>query len=265
LTATEIISSGLLEQYALGIALPEEKVLVEEALRDYPEVRKELEAIQSSLEDYATSYAMKPSTEVKNKIFSQINKTSELTIVPDVIEKKQATIYKINSLLKFAVAACLVLFFCSLYFTYTYYKKYNDANKELVSKREELKTEKEKSLAMNNDLDVVKDKQALPVVLKGTQHSPESAAKIFWMQNTGEVYIDPSNLPAPPAGKQYQLWAIVDGKPLDAGLISAKNGDIYRIQKMKTFGKAQAFAITLEKTGGSPTPTMDEMVVISKM
>jgi hypothetical protein len=34
---------------------------------------------------------------------------------------------------------------------------------------------------------------------------------------------------------------------------------------MKSFGKVDAFAITLEKTGGSPTPTMNEMIVNGKM
>lgn len=34
---------------------------------------------------------------------------------------------------------------------------------------------------------------------------------------------------------------------------------------MKSFGKAEAFAITLEKEGGSLTPTMAEMYVISKI
>ena len=47
-------------------------------------------------------------------------------------------------------------------------------------------------------------------------------------------------------------------------MISTEKG-IYHIQKMKSFGHAEAFAITLEKTGGSPTPTMDEMYVISKI
>jgi anti-sigma-K factor RskA len=67
-----------------------------------------------------------------------------------------------------------------------------------------------------------------------------------------------------PTGKQYQLWAIVDGKPVDAGMIATKKG-IYHIQKMKSFGSVQAFAITLEKAGGSPIPTMDEMIVQAKM
>ena len=74
------------------------------------------------------------------------------------------------------------------------------------------------------------------------------------MKNTGEVYVDPTNMPTAPAGKQYQLWAFVDGKPVDAGMITSKDGKKYKIQKMKTFGKAQAFAITLETEGGNPQP-----------
>jgi anti-sigma-K factor RskA len=85
------------------------------------------------------------------------------------------------------------------------------------------------------------------------------------MKNTGEVYIDPSNLPEAPAGKQYQLWAIVDGKPVDGGMIiTTKKDNKYRIQKMKTFGKAEAFAVTLETEGGNPTPKGD-MYVLGKM
>ena len=73
-----------------------------------------------------------------------------------------------------------------------------------------------------------------------------------------------TNLPSVPEGMQYQLWAIIDGKPVDAGMISTEKG-IYHIQKMKSFGRAEAFAITLEKAGGSPTPTMDQMYVIAKI
>ena len=69
----DIISSGLLELYALGIASAEEQIQVEEGLKLYPKIRQELEAIELSLESYAQAHAMEPSAEVKNKILSQIN------------------------------------------------------------------------------------------------------------------------------------------------------------------------------------------------
>jgi len=66
-------------------------------------------------------------------------------------------------------------------------------------------------------------------------------------------------LPQPAAGKQYQLWAIVDGVPVDAGLLET-NAPVAFV-KMKNIPKAQAFAITLENTGGNKTPTMPIYVV----
>ena len=166
--------------------------------------------------------------------------------------------------LKLAAAACIILLLTSLIFNYTLYKKYQDADDNFQASRLQLDDQKKAIEGMNTDLDVVTNKYASPVVLSGTAYSPESVAKIFWMKNTGDVYIDPSNLPQTPSDKQYQLWAIVDGKPVDAGMITTNKG-VYRIQKMKSFGKVEAFAITLEKSGGSPSPTMDRMIVHAKI
>jgi len=47
-------------------------------------------------------------------------------------------------------------------------------------------------------------------------------------------------------------------------LVTSKTGSEYRIQKMKSFGKAEAFAITLEKEGGNPTP-QGKMYVMGKL
>jgi len=71
LNKEDIISSGLLELYALGLTSPEEQMQVEEGLKLYPEVRQELEAIELSLESYAQANAIEPSADVKNKIFER--------------------------------------------------------------------------------------------------------------------------------------------------------------------------------------------------
>ncbi len=58
-----------------------------------------------------------------------------------------------------------------------------------------------------------------------------------------------------------QLWAIVEGKPVDAGMIDACSG----LCKMKNISNASAFAITLEKRGGSPTPNLEQLQVIGNV
>jgi anti-sigma-K factor RskA len=61
---------------------------------------------------------------------------------------------------------------------------------------------------------------------------------------------------------QYQLWAIVDGKPVSAGIYSEDKDSQIVLSKIEN---PQAFAITLEKQGGSIVPTMENMFVIGNI
>ena len=276
----DIISSGLLELYITGLTSAEETLQVEQWAEQYPEVRNEIEELQNVMESYAMAHAIqpddslkekilskiKPADSVKQKIFSQIHTTPKQQPLPVITSSEKnegAKIYSIPSYFKWAVAATVILLIGSLILNYTFYNKYQNTSKELQVAQQELNKQQQLAEAMNKDMNVMTDKNAMPVVLSGTEKAPDALAKIFWMKNTGDVYVDPTNLPQAPSGMQYQLWAIVDGKPVDAGMISTEKG-IYHIQKMKTFGKAQAFAITLETAGGNPTPKGD-MIVQAKI
>jgi anti-sigma-K factor RskA len=81
---------------------------------------------------------------------------------------------------------------------------------------------------------------------------------VYWDKSTGQVYVYASKLPTPEAGKQYQLWALKDGKPVDAGVFDI-NGEL---QQMKRITEADAFAVTLEPVGGSETPTLELLYVV---
>ncbi|MGI8581556.1 MAG: anti-sigma factor [Chitinophagaceae bacterium] len=277
----DIISSGLLELYITGLASEEETLQVEQWIKEYPEVKKEIEDLQDVIERYALAEAIQPEEalkekilfkiqpddSVKEKIFSRLQSSTKEDTSSGIkmpAKNERAVVYSMPSYFKWAAAASIILLLGSLILNYTYYSKYKNTSKDLQVAQQELQKQQQLADGLNKDMDVMTDKNAMPVVLNGTPRSPDALAKIFWMKNTGEVYVDPTNLPQAPAGMQYQLWAIVDGKPLDAGMISTEKG-IYHIQKMKTFGKAQAFAITMEKAGGSPTPTMDQMIVHAKI
>ncbi|MDE3212504.1 MAG: anti-sigma factor [Bacteroidota bacterium] len=257
----------MLELYALGMTQGEDTRVVEDGLLAYPELRQELLAIEGALEKYAMDHSVTPSEGIKGEIFHAIF-PEKSPVQPPVGKLPQEFVkkplYRIPFYWKVTAAASIVLLLGSLVMTYHYYSRYRTINSAYNTAMAAMAKDQTANKAMKRDLSVMGDKNAVPVVLKGTPHAPEALAKIYWMKNTGEVYVDPSNLPAPPPGKQYQLWAIVDGKPENGGMIQTKDG-IYHIQKMKSFGHAEAFAITMEKAGGSPTPTMDEMFVMAKI
>ena len=271
----------------MGMSSAEETTKVEGWINQYPEVKHELDEIEISLEKYASSFAVQPSASVKDKIFTSINTTEEHTT--PVHNLSAATtdtkVYRLSSSLKALAAAMVILLLGSIVLNYIYFHKYQAANNRLQTAtnnlaaaqsnlqtaqndlkdvQEKMQEKQQVNAEMKNEMEVIGNKNSLPVVLKGTPHAPDAVAKIYWLKNSGEVYVDPTNLPNTPADKQYQLWAIVDGKPVSAGMISTKKGN-YHIEKMKSFGSAQAFAITLEKAGGSEKPTMDQMYVISKV
>lgn len=262
----DIISSGLLELYAAGIASETETRQVEEWVALYPEVAAELKEIMIGIETYATANAVEPSASVKEIIFARIN-SSEIGRVIPIQPGGDNEFQQIGSYpyWKMVAAASVLFLIGSIALNVVTYNKFSNANQNLAVLRETLDSIQEKNIEMADDMNVVQSKYSMPVSLKGLEAAPDAAAKIFWMQNTGEVFIDPSNLPDAPAGKQYQLWAIVDGKPVNGGMIlTSKKGDKYRIQKMKTFGKAEAFAVTLEPEKGNATP-QGPMFVMGKI
>ena len=116
-----------------------------------------------------------------------------------------------------------------------------------------------------NAINLMKNPLMAIVKMSGVPKSPDpsSMATVYWDTKSKEVYLLVNQLPKPVANKQYQLWAIVDGKPVDVGIFDSVEG--LSFVKLKTIQKAEAFAITLEKKGGSATPDMEAMYVMGKV
>jgi len=266
--ANDIISSGLLELYATGLTSSEETVQIQQWAKLHPEVAAELAAIEKGLESYAQAHAILPAPSVKTKILAHVSADKKVKVIP-----LHTRVNSVAPFWKYAAAASIILFISSAIINVSLYNKVDETAKNLDQTQQTLASlqqsndeMKGSNESMKEDMHVIQSKYSEPVVLNGMGVAPTAAAKIFWMKNTGEVYIDASNLPDVPTDKQLQLWAIVDGKPVDAGMIiTSSSGAKLKIQKMKTFSSAvQAFAITIEKKGGSPAPTMDQMVVMGK-
>ena len=238
--------------YVLGVASVEETQQVELFRSQHPEINEEITSIEKAFEAYAYANAINPSSNVKTELFASLNSSLPKTaIVKPLFNSK---VVSISPLKNMVAAAAILLLIGSSVLNFFYYNKYKDINDKYQESEQQIASLNQHLTDVDKDMSIVQSKYSEPVSLKGLEAAPDAGAKIFWMKNTGEVYVDPKNLPMAPAGKQYQLWAIVDGKPVDGGMISSKDGKTYNIQKMKTFGKAQAFAITLETEGGNPEP-----------
>jgi len=269
------ISSGIIESYVLGLTTPEENAEVEKVALEHSEIAAAINDYRSTLESFGSLHAATPPSELKKKILDAIGNAVQedvriVTPVPPDMPAKTATPVLRNW--KRLAAAAAVLLIVSLAVNGFYISKYElyksrytalvESQQQLVAHNQLIETRLDK---MQADMEMLMNPAMKPVELKGVASHPNMVASLYWDPNTRKTYIGTSNLPAAPLGKDYQLWAIVDGKPVDIGLYHPKGKSGPVEMKDVIPGKVQAFAITLEKQGGSPTPTMEQMYVIGNI
>ena len=266
----DVISSGLLESYVLGTASAEDVSLVNKLCREHPELIKEIEAIEASLMNFSAGVAPAVNKDLKEKIASQLTFDAEESPVAKVISIKTETEGRLN-LYKLGMAASLLLFLTSLMYNVQLNHKLSKVSVELAELNaaksymaDELKVQQASLKTMDSELHIVANPKVKTIALKGMNSLDKKSAMIHMNMETNEVYFNASVLPATPTAKQYQLWAIVDGKPVDAGMIDM-NSTASVFQKMKTIKGAQAFAVTIENMGGSPVPTMETMCLLGNV
>ena len=253
----ELIASGLLEVYVLGEGTVEERALVERLRISEPTVRAEIEQIELVLEKHAKANAVEPSMDRKLSVLNAII-PEKGKVLP--LDNRQAP-RGMNWLAAAAIGG-LVLSGAGNFMLYDELRSVRGRLSSLEDDRavlaQQLQVQQTSMKEAQDQLAVVFDPAKHLVPLVGQVVDPNAAARIFMDPNTNEVYLDVISLPAAPAGKQYQLWAQVDGKMVDAGMLElADNGT--RLQRMKTNPNATAFGVTLEKEGGSAEPTLSAL------
>ena len=266
------IMSGIIETYVLGLASAEEAAELEMLQLEYPEVEQAISEFARLLEVKAMENAIAPPVNVKPKILEAIKE--EERYVPVITLPADNNTHKSLSVKSFQVwrmlaAASVIMFVTSAALNFYLYNRYNqkkDAYQALLTERN--------TLQANNQIfqthlqqwqkaaEVMADPAMAVIKMPGTPGKEQSLATVYWNTKNKDVYVVANKLPEPVKGKQFQLWALVDGKPVDAGVLER---DCFGVCKLKNIPRAQAFAITLENEGGSPTPTMQQMYVLGKV
>jgi anti-sigma-K factor RskA len=257
----------------LGLASTEEVVEVENLRQQYPDIDKAIENFSTMLEQQALQNAVAPPEEVKAKILLAIQEDESSKAVAPVLPLKEdnaAISAPVRSMRvwRFAAAASVILFILSAVLNLYLYNKYNNQNnlyQALLIERNSLQANNQiyqtRIREWQSAAEMMADSTMEMVKMAGTSNRANMVT-LFWDTRNRDVYVLPNKLPKPTPGKQYQLWALVDGKPVDAGVLDASCTSVC---KMKTIPRAQAFAITLEKEGGSPTPDLNALFVMGKV
>ncbi|RYG21969.1 MAG: anti-sigma factor [Chitinophagaceae bacterium] len=267
------IESGILELYVLGQLSAAECKEVEEMASKHPEVKAEMLAIELAMENYALQNAIEPSTHAEEKLFAalQIKEITEVVTEPKIVPLYDNVNDRKVKRLRYALVACSILLAISLGALFSAHNELQEANFQIAS----LSADKEKfastasklefeNAGMENRIAMTETDEWTTVKLAGVKNSPEAKMFVYWNKTNKNILINYAamELPKTDQSHEYQLWALVDGKPVSLGVFASNDSAKEAVVQMETVQKAQAFAVTIEPTGGSANPTMEKMVVM---
>jgi anti-sigma-K factor RskA len=275
------ISSGIIESHVAGLVSDSEAREVEAAIQQYPEIKAAADAIRLDMEHYVQLWAVKPPPGLKKQLMERLNEAEKEEVVIPVTEEineegdepRSSIMPQIPVLQMWqygAVAATLLLIISGI-MNLVFMGRFNDYKEKYAKLEEEqvaLSAERsafaDRYQQAQKEMDLLKDPAFKWVKMQGIGKHSGIVATIGWNPESKEAFILAQSLPEPPEDKQYQLWAIVNGHLIDAGVFQLGNM-AKAMQKMKEVTNAQVFAVTLEKKGGSTTPTLDQMFVAGKV
>ena len=288
----EYIESGIIESYVLGLTTVGESAEVEQLALEYPEIQTEIESVSNTFESYVLQFEKEPPAFLKDKIKAKLfsepisadrfqaavhggqatvaneqlaGDSNQLPVGGEMfatnskqIDENPREIVSLNGASApqrsiFSMAASWVLLALSIGGNVWFFSNWKNSEEKLVAleTQNQVLAQEGKALkaSYQEEVAILQNPDFKVITLAGQPVYPTAKALIYFDKNKKEVYLSALKLPKAPTGKQYQLWAFVNGKPVDAGLID-ENGNVL---KMKSFDKVEAFAISLEETGGSTT------------
>lgn len=270
--AKQFIESGILEAYAMGLAAEQEAKQVAEMAARYPEVKAELKAIEEALERFDKLNAVEPPVQLKEKILAGVS-GAKVPVQGSASGKNETKVVSIaaaqpqSNFFRYAAAIAVLLLIGSVWYNMSLRTTLAEQSRKLKEQDSVIANSSDESLAEQQYYEMYKHQidsmtaciamLSTPgmksIELKGMEVAPDAKAMVFANTTTGDSYLEIMNLPPAPEGMQYQFWGMVDGKPVDAGMIPLE-GDLSGIHPMKNVPNTTAYAISLEPKGGSQQP-----------
>lgn len=252
MTKEEFIKTGLCEQFVLGLTSPEENELVEEMLMKHPELKTDCMKLEGCMEKYARAHAIPPPPTLKKSVLSKIDEV-------EALERAARNNFSIPKWAVISAAASLVGLLFFSFFVWDGKSKAENEMAILSTEFQQFQKDCEQLQKTNvifaSQNSFLKDPKTTHVHLRGENNT---LAIAYWNETKDKAYLKLENLPPPPAGKTYQMWADIDNKMVDMGVINFDDKKMISIPHM---ANAASLNITLEKEGGSDHPDVSQLKV----
>ncbi|NND63844.1 MAG: anti-sigma factor [Flavobacteriaceae bacterium] len=254
----EIIASGLLELYVTGSLSEEDKLKVDAAIQEFPNLKEEIEQIEAALMQLSESTSTGVSNSVWQRIVNRISGVRPLNA--------QRPRRNWNAITGWAAA---ILCFGGLFWMMKQNSDLKDrlrtTNTKNVVLEEKLENSDSRLTQSKELLEVYRSDDFKPVYLPGNQDvAPSAFATVYYSDEEKIAYVDAYGLPEPPQGKVYQVWSLTMNPltPTSIGLLDTFDDNELKFFKVESVAGQEAFGITLEPEGGSEFPTLEQLYTL---
>ena len=246
----------MIPAHALSTLDAAEARALNEHLSECDECRMELQEWEATAAAMAVSAKpMEPSPEVRERILSEARKDLE---PPEVIPFRAATRNVWTSFGSLGAMAAVILLAVLIVWLVVLWRENRATRAELRAMTTQLETTRKDLERTNEFFQLVNTPGAQVHELRGTDKAAGANAKLAF-DKAGHALLIAHGLPGVPAGKEYQLWFIVSGKPPMPGKSFAPDHSGGATMKdslpAEALNQVAIFAITLEPAGGVPAPT----------
>ncbi|MDG5492791.1 anti-sigma factor [Psychroserpens sp. SPM9] len=245
--------SGLLDKYILDETSTSESLKVEHYIETYPEVESEYLRLQDNLEIIAKANAVEAPNFVLDSILNEIEE--DQTPVVQLETRKRRTPW-------YSIAASIV----ALLFAGGYYMK-TQQNKELLQEnqvvvdeifdlRSDIENNNQKLDDLMRQFMKLNNPETEKYVFRGNDRAKDlkTVAYINAVEKTS--MIDVVSLPQLPENHTYQIWAEMQDRMVNLGILDPAKSELQSIQYIED---ALGLAITIEPNG-SKNETSDNAV-----
>ncbi|MCR9152582.1 MAG: anti-sigma factor [Bacteroidetes bacterium] len=275
------IESGIIDDYVMGFVSEQEQREVQCLSKIYPEINEALRQAEDLMGTWALESAMEPPAGLKEKIMANLGEQEPAPVVMSPIKETEddKKVIPLNReaadnkppLGWIAAAAAILLSFFMAYQWQDSLNFMRAMEQEIVSQDQDLEDLQNKLQYEAKDRELyqglwaaVSEPGVQRIELNAVKEDQSALATVYWNPESEKTFVFRDQLPQEGNEAQYQLWAIVAGKPVSIGLLDQGSTEL-QLQNMAAISDADAFAITLEPLGGSENPTMEQMVVLGKV
>ena len=251
------LNSNLLNKYLVGETSFEESKEVEHFISNYPEAAKAYETLQNNLEIIAKAGAVDIPNDILTDILQSLDEKSDTKVI-QLVQNRKTPWYSI------AASAAAVLFAATSFMLYQKNLNLNNENNVVVEEIFDLRGDIDKNNSKLDELSIelmkLNNPDSRKYVINGNDRAKnlKTVAYINSVEKTS--MIDVITLPQLPEEQHYQIWAELQDRMVNLGILDESDRKLKQIPYMED---ALALSIKISTKGDDTNENDTEVAEIS--